>query len=202
MKLAEIIDTFISGEWGNEIPSEDMPNAVFCVRGADIIPISNNEYVNIPQRFISYKALKIKKLQAGDLVIEKSGGSPQQSTGRIIYISNKLIQAKNNIVCSNFCTAIRVKSSWNSKYIYYLWQNIYNSGVFFNYEGKTSGIKNLQLENALTSIEINNISIEKQNKIVKILSNIDKKISINQQINQNLPSLDHSSKVVVIRLAA
>ena len=29
------------------------------------------------------------------------------------------------------------------------WQLLYNSNVFFNYEGKTSGLRNLQFDNAL-----------------------------------------------------
>ena len=35
MNLADIIDTFISGDWGEESPTEDTPNAAYCVRGAD-----------------------------------------------------------------------------------------------------------------------------------------------------------------------
>jgi type I restriction enzyme S subunit len=126
-------------------------------------------------------------LKEGDLVIEKSGGSPTQSTGRVVYISKDLIENIGSIVCSNFCTAIRVKPEWNPLYVYYYWQNIYNRGVFFNFEGKTSGIKNLQLDNALSSIEIEYLPLEKQNKIVVILSAIDSKIAINRQINDNLP---------------
>ena len=128
-------------------------------------------------------------LQAGDLIIEKSGGSPTQSTGRIVYVSDDLIREKGNIVCSNFCTALRVKSEWNPLYVFYYWQNVYNHDAFFNFEGKTSGIKNLQLDNALSAIEIEYLPLENQNKIVASLSAIDEKLKINRQINDNLEAM-------------
>ena len=186
MKLADIIETFISGDWGEETVAEDTPNSVFCIRGADIVPITNHCFKGIPQRFVCDKTIGNKTLKAGDLIIEKSGGSPTQSTGRIVYVSEDLIKAKGNVVCSNFCTAFRVKTGWNPLYVYYYWQNVYNHGAFFNFEGKTTGIKNLQLDNALSAIDIEYLPLEKQNQIVASLASIDEKIKVNRQINDNL----------------
>jgi len=186
MKLADIIETFISGDWGEETVAEDTPNSVFCIRGADIVPITNHCFNGIPQRFVCDKTIENKTLKAGDLIIEKSGGSPTQSTGRIVYVSEDLIKAKGNVVCSNFCTAFRVKTGWNPLYVYYYWQNVYNHGAFFNFEGKTTGIKNLQLDNALSAIDIEYLPLEKQDQIVASLASIDEKIKVNRQINDNL----------------
>ena len=189
MKLADIIDTFITGDWGEESPTQDTPNAAYCVRGADIVPITNHNFTDIPQRYVCDRTKETKLLAAGDLVIEKSGGSPTQSTGRIVYVSEDLIKAKGNVVCSNFCTAFRVKAGWNPLYVYYFWQNVYNHGAFFNFEGKTSGIKNLQLDNALSVIDIEYLPLEKQNQIVASLASIDEKIKVNRQINDNLEAM-------------
>ena len=189
MKLADIIDSFISGDWGEESPTQDTPNAAYCVRGADIVPITNHNFTDIPQRYVCDRTKETKLLAAGDLVIEKSGGSPTQSTGRIVYVSEDLIKAKGNVVCSNFCTAFRVKTDWNPLYVYYFWQNVYNHDAFFNFEGKTSGIKNLQLDNALSAIDIEYLPLEKQNQIVASLASIDEKINVNRQINDNLEAM-------------
>ena len=203
MKLADIIEKFISGDWGEEAPSNDTSNAVYCVRGADIVPITNHNFTEIPQRYVCKRTKETKLLSAGDLIIEKSGGSPTQSTGRIVYVSDDLIKSKGNVVCSNFCTAFRVKSGWNPLYIYYFWQNVYNHGAFFNFEGKTSGIKNLQLDNALSVIDIEYLPLEKQNQIVASLVAIDEKLKINRQINDNLEAmLDRSLREAEARRAA
>ena len=186
MKLADIIETFISGDWGEETVAEDTPNSVFCIRGADIVPIENSEFSAIPIRYVSAKSLKSRSLQEGDIVIEKSGGSPTQSTGRVVYISKELIEDKGDIVCSNFCAAFRIKADWDSKYIYYYLKHIYNAGVFFNFEGKTSGLKNLIMDTAFKSITIEKIAIEQQRSIATILSTLDSKIATNRAINHYL----------------
>ena len=194
MKLSEIIDVFVTGDWGNESSSVESPHAVSCVRGADIVPIGNNEFGKIPLRYISDRSFQQRLLEVGDIVVEKSGGSPTQSTGRAVYISQSLLSARRNIVCSNFCVAFRVKHGWNSYFVYLYWSHLYNSGVFFNFEGKTSGIKNLQLDTALSTIEIEPYPIEEQIRIADCLFSIEKKLQLNRSINHNLPTLDRSLK--------
>ena len=50
MKLIDIIEVFIAGDWGEETYSKETPCAVTCVRRADIIPIS--EY-DLPKEIAS-----------------------------------------------------------------------------------------------------------------------------------------------------
>lgn len=199
MKVKDIIDFFISGDWGEETCSNETPCAVTCVRGADIIPIAENNFTTLPIRYISQQSYSKKCLQVGDIIIEKSGGSPTQSTGRVSFVSQELLDSAGAIVCSNFCIAFRVKKGWNPLYIYYYLQFIYNLGAFFNFEGKTSGLKNLQLDAAFAAIPIEDVSENTQNNIVAILQGLEKKITINRQINQNLLTLDRSSKAEEVR---
>ena len=189
MKIIDTIDCFIPGDWGNETLSEEAPCKVSCIRGADIIPIENNDFSHIPTRYISQQSFDTKCLQAGDIIVEKSGGSPTQSTGRVSFVSQELIDAVGSVVCSNFCVAFRVKRCWNPLYIYYYLQHAYKNGVFFNFEGKTSGIKNLQLEAAYNAVPIEDVNKTTQDSIVIVLDSIQKKMTINRQINQNLEAL-------------
>ena len=156
---------------------------------ADIIPISEYDFSAIPVRYINQQAYAKKCLQVGDIIIEKSGDSPTQSTGRVSLVSQELLDHAGAVICSNFCTAFRVKKGWNPLYVYYYLQFIYNLGAFFNFEGKTSGIKNLQLDAAFAAIPIEDISESIQNNIVAILQGLERKIAINRQINQNLEAM-------------
>ena len=167
--LYDTIAEFISGDWGEEAESPTATQSAFCIRAADVVPIESNDFSAIPQRFVSCSSFSQRQLREGDIVIEKSGGSPTQSTGRVVYISKPLLDAKQNIICSNFCAAIRLKPNWNPYFVYQYWRNIYSSGIFFNYEGKTSGLKNLQLEVALKSIPIPNIDLPTQLRIAGVL---------------------------------
>ena len=189
MNIIDTIELFISGDWGEESYSESTPYKVACVRGADIVPINDSDFSHIPTRYINRQSFETKCLQAGDIVVEKSGGSPTQSTGRVAFISQELIDTVGSVVCSNFCVAFRVKGKWNPRYVFYYLQYIYNNGVFFNFEGKTSGLKNLQLDAAYKAIPIENVDKIHQNKVVAVLDSIHRKIAINRALNQNLEAM-------------
>ena len=186
VRLIDIVEEFVSGDWGEENATAESPCAVSCVRGADIVPISNSRFESIPVRYISAMSLKNRRLTEGDIIIEKSGGSPTQSTGRTVYVSKKLVETKKIIICSNFCQAFRIKQDWNPLYVYYYLQVAYNSGVFFNFEGKTSGLKNLILDSAFQSITIKKVPLEEQDRVANLLSLIDDKIAANHAINDYL----------------
>lgn len=85
MKLIDIIEVFIAGDWGEETYSKETPCAVTCVRGADIIPISEYDFSAIPVRYINQQAYAKKCLQVGDIIIEKSGGSPLNPQGVYLW---------------------------------------------------------------------------------------------------------------------
>ena len=119
MRVLDCIEKFISGDWGDDSYNENSPCKVSCVRGADIVPIESNNFEHIPSRYISQHSYETKCLKASDIVVEKSGGSPTQSTGRVAYISQELIDSVGPIVCSNFCIAFRVKKPWNPIYVFY-----------------------------------------------------------------------------------
>ena len=187
--LIEAVEEFISGDWGSENYLPDFSNEVVCIRGADIEDVQGGIYHAIPVRYISSSSLTNKRLKAGDIVIEKSGGSPTQSTGRTCYISENLLKEKKDVVCSNFCAAFRIKETWDYKYIYYYIQNIYNQGNFFNFEGKTSGIRNLLLDTAFKSIPLQYIDKEDQTKLSRVLECLDQKIALNTRMNAELEAM-------------
>ena len=188
MFLIDTIDHFISGDWGEETLTAESPKATYCVRGADINNVNAHSFYGTPLRYVARSSFDNKHLQAGDIIIEKSGGSPTQSTGRVCFVSQQCIDELHDVVCSNFCAAFRVKEEWNPKYVFYYLQLVYNSGIFFNFEGKTSGLRNLQLENAFKSIPIKHIDRSIQDRVVEVLDCIENKIALSNAINRNLPA--------------
>ena len=170
--LFDTVAEFISGDWGADIESVEAPVLAHCIRAADVEPIEAHNYTTIPTRYLSRKSFTQRQLKFGDIVIEKSGGSPTQSTGRVVYISHALLSAKTNLVCSNFCTAIRLKREWHPYFVFQYWRQVYNAKVFFNYEGKTSGLKNLQLETAMKSIPIPKIDPPTQLRIAGLITSM------------------------------
>ena len=149
--FSDIIDHTLGGDWGKELPIGNYLKKVACIRGADIPSLKKGDKKNLPVRYILNKNYDIKKLLTNDLVIEISGGSPTQSTGRIAHISKYSLECcSENLICTNFCRAIRPQNNF-SMFIFYYWQYLYNKGIFFSYENGTTGIKNLDLNGFITS---------------------------------------------------
>jgi type I restriction enzyme S subunit len=145
-KLSSWIVKQKTGEWGSSAFSENSEVQVICIRGADINALNGAGELNAPTRYISSSKSQ-KFLAPHDIVIEISGGSPTQSTGRAALISHEVSERfENPLVCSNFCKALTLKEPERAHEFLQLWNALYAAGVFFGWEGKTSGIKNLQFD--------------------------------------------------------
>ena len=141
--LSEWIVNDKTGDWGKDQLEGNYTLKVNCIRGADINGLIGQGLLQAPTRYILEKN-KSQLLSPFDFIIEISGGSPTQSTGRMAYITNEsLNRFSNPLIYSNFCKVISLKDERYFFNFAYLWDSIYSAGILFGWEGKTSGIKNL-----------------------------------------------------------
>ena len=161
--FSELIKSTLNGDWGKEAPTGNNTKKVYCIRGADIPEVKAGNKGKMPTRYILSKNFAAKQLAAGDIVVEISGGSPTQSTGRCTAITQSLLDRYDSgMVCTNFCKAMKPKEGY-SLFIYYYWQYLYGKGVFFSYENGTTGIKNLDFSGF---IETETILIPPVDKVI------------------------------------
>ena len=161
--FSELIKSTLNGDWGKEAPTGNNTEKVYCIRGADIPEVKAGNKGKMPTRYILSKNFAAKQLAAGDIVVEISGGSPTQSTGRCTAITQSLLDRYDSgMVCTNFCKAMKPKEGY-SLFIYYYWQYLYGKGVFFSYENGTTGIKNLDFSGF---IETKTILIPPVDKVI------------------------------------
>lgn len=152
--FADLIERTISGDWGKDTATGNNTEMVYCIRGADIPEVKAGNKGKMPTRFILPKNFASKKLVAGDIVVEISGGSPTQSTGRAAVISDALLtRYDKGMVCTNFCKALKPKTGY-SMFVYHYWQYLYDANVFFGYENGTTGIKNLDISGIIDREQI------------------------------------------------
>ncbi len=152
--LAKLISFDKSGDWGSSSQLEDTDIQVLCIRGADINGLKGKTFLTPPVRYIPASS-QHKLLAANDAIIEISGGSPSQSTGRITYVTeHSLSRFELPLITSNFCKAISFKDKRMVYYFANLWETLYDQGAFFGFEGKTSGIKNLLFDSFVNSYYI------------------------------------------------
>jgi type I restriction enzyme S subunit len=188
-KIADWIQSDKNGDWGKEIEEGNYSLKVSCIRGTDINALNGQGDLKPPTRYILTKN-DSKILYSNDLIIEISGGSPTQSTGRMAYLTEETFNRfENPLICSNFCRAITLKSK---KYLYnfaFTWNRLYDNGVFFGYEGKTSGIKNFLFDSFVNSYLEVMPAKEVVEKFYAIMQNIQKKKQFLLAENQKLSSL-------------
>lgn len=176
--LLNLIEKTISGDWGKERTEGMYAEKVLCVRGADIPDIKKGKKGKTPTRYILAKNCSSKKLNCDDIIVEISGGSPTQSTGRAVLVSDTLISQNGNVICTNFCRALRPKKDYGL-YVYYYLDYLYQKGILFSYENGTTGIKNLDLSSFL---ERENVKLPPTEEIMKF-SDFAKRC--HKLINQN-----------------
>ena len=139
--ISSLIKENIGGDWGKEELTGNYQLKVSCCRGADI-----ESMTDLPTRYI-LNSNSSKLLEENDMVVEISGGSPTQATGRCVLISKEILNSfDNKLICSNFCQALSISEKDYVSYFYHMWKMFYDSDIFFNFEGKTSGIKNFQYD--------------------------------------------------------
>lgn len=146
--LDDLISDTISGDWGKEAPQGNYSEKVVCIRGADIPEIASGKKGKPPIRYILKNNAEKKRLSKGQIIIEISGGSPTQSTGRTALITHELVNiAGRPLICTNFCRALSMKKELYVTFVYSMLQYLYNKDLFFLYENGTTGIKNLDTNN-------------------------------------------------------
>jgi len=188
-KMSGWVDIDKSGDWGKEELEGNYTKKVICFRGADINGLNGLAELKPPVRYILEKNSS-KILKSHNLIIEISGGSPTQSTGRLAFITDATIKRfEYPLICSNFCKPISIR---NKKLLYnfvYYWNSLYDNGIFFGYEGKTSGIKNLLLDSFLSSYSTVVPDEKVVNQFYDIMESIQEKKQIALAENQKLSSL-------------
>lgn len=188
-KVIDIIQKPISGEWGDE-PEQDDGELVKVIRTTNFTNIGRIDLEKeVVIRRIKHDLVSSKKLLPGDIIIEKSGGSPTQPVGRVVYFDND----DEDYLCNNFTSILRAKEGTNSKYLLYFLLYQHLSKKTLRFQNKTTGIINLQLKNYLESSLIPIPSILTQEKIVEILDKaqelIDKRKEQIEKLDEFIQSI-------------
>ena len=184
--FSNLIEKTISGDWGKDSPSGNNTEMVYCIRGADIPEVRAGNKGKMPTRYILPKNYAAKQLVDGDIVVEISGGSPTQSTGRAAAVSNALLaRYDKGMICTNFCKALKPRAGY-SMYVYYYWQYLYDRNIFFSYENGTTGIKNLDINGFIETEPITIAPEDLVEKFDAVCQTVFSKIYANGMENEQL----------------
>ena len=190
IQLSDYIVESVAGDWGIEFDdeSEDYTKCL-VVRATEFDNIYN---LNLNNSRVKYRYIKTEKLEkidikTDDLLIEKSGGSPDQPVGRISIITQDMVD--NHQLCySNFIHKIRVDSTvLDPQYMFCYLKVMHNIKLTESMQSQTNGIRNLIMKEYLQQpiivpiTEFGDIDINKQIEIADHIANIRLKAKQLQQ---------------------
>ena len=121
---------------------------VGVIRNANFTKDCKLDYTNIAYLDVEIKQYEKRKLQCGDIIVEKSGGSDNQPVGRTILFERK----DGDYSFSNFTSVLRIYDGYPAlpAFLNMFLQSIYQTGVTKRMQTQTTGIHNLIFDQFLT----------------------------------------------------
>lgn len=181
-KLGEVCNK-LNGLWKGKKPPYVK---VGVIRNANFTKDFSLNFDNIEYLDVEKRQFENRKLQQGDLIVEKSGGSEKQPVGRAVLFNKE----EGEYSFSNFTSVLRIKdkSQFQSDFLYKYLLFIYQRGDTKKMQNATTGIHNIEFEKYL-DINIPYIPLSEQQQIVSRLdaafAHIDElKANAEKQLNE------------------
>lgn len=167
----------INGLWRTDEDVETIE--VMVIRStefSDFGKISFDKLESMPVKQSQYKS---RKLLPNDIIVERSGGGPDQPVGRVCFFEN----TDGEYSFSNFTSCVRLKNSKVvlPKYLFYYLQYYWEMKGTDRIQNQTTGIRNLDYD-LYKRIKVPLSEIDNQKVIVKSIEEIQSEINL--QISQ------------------
>ena len=189
--LQDIISYAIGGDWGyNPEESIDDSTLAYCIRGSEIKEWNKNRGKTAVIRRIKNSSLENRKLEIGDILLEISGGGPEQPVGRVLYIDEETIKTQDNhpIVCTNFFRRLHLNDTVCSRYVYYYLHFFYIIGNTISLQGGSNNLRNLKFKD-YQLIRIPLPSLTEQKQIAEKLDKLFDQIETIKEASNKIPEL-------------
>lgn len=190
--LKEAITNSYAGEWGEDpIDFEPNPDYELCyvVRNTNFHKDFNLDFSDVAQRYIKKSKAEKIALKKGDILIEKSGGSPIQPVGRVALVDD--LPFDKPVVFSNFLQKMEVnKELFLPEYIFVYLQALYKTGYMDFIQNQTTGIKNLRLDDFFKILIIKPSIAEQKKVAMKAIESREEAKGLLEKAKTILASID------------
>ena len=164
-RIRDLLTDDTPGYWGTA-PSES--GSIAVLRSTNLRENEKLNYDNVVCRTYPEKKVVQKKLEPGDILLERSGGGPNKPVGRIAYFQNE-----GRFGFTNFMQRLRPDHNLvYGKFLACVLSYLHASGVTSLMQQATTGIRNLNYKEYL-SHQLSIPPIPEQRKIAAILSSVD-----------------------------
>ena len=168
-RLGATTQRIVAGTWGHDPTGRD---DIACVRVADF----DRKRLGVDLRKPTLRSVPAgerqgRLLEAGDLLLEKSGGGDQQPVGTVVQFDHE-----EEAVASNFIGRMRVRRQNSARYVLYLHSVLYTIRLTVRSIKQTTGIQNLDVGGYLSEC-VPLPPLSEQIAIARFMDAADRRIS-------------------------
>lgn len=136
--MKDLLSDSFAGEWGDECGEILTP----VLRTANFNEDGSLDYDSPAYRCIPERKVRAKRMRRGDIILEKSGGTPNRPVGIMAYYDSD-----DEALCSNFNQILRFDAgSVNPFFMFHQLRWLRGKGAFAQYTRRTTGLQNLQMK--------------------------------------------------------
>ncbi|MEZ8694376.1 restriction endonuclease subunit S [Vibrio splendidus] len=190
-QLKNLLSFVLGGDWGKDADYQgDDFESVFCIRGTEFKNWSKEKGITSVERKVKKASAQKRALQIGDILIEISGGGPDQPVGRTVLIDEDALKHYPDYpkVCTNFIRLARPSDTIDSRYLNYYLRSFYASGEVVNYQGGSNNLRNLKFKEYET-IEVPVAPSSEQKVIANKLDSLLAKVETAQARLDKIPTI-------------
>lgn len=152
-RLEDLIIFALGGDWG-KAPDHDDPEYVHvrCIRASEISDWDTQKGSTAALRRVKSRSLESRELREGDIIVEISGGGPEQPVGRTVLIDRAALAVDPDTpkICTNFFRLARPANDISSAYLNLYLQHFHATGRVRAYQGGSNNLRNLKFAEYLT----------------------------------------------------
>ncbi|MBR5982201.1 MAG: restriction endonuclease subunit S [Bacteroidales bacterium] len=187
VRLKDLPIEEINGLWKTEDSDSIEISVIRSTEFSDYGAICFDKLEPMPVKISQYKT---RKLLHSDIIVERSGGGPDQPVGRVCYFEKE----DGEYSFSNFTSCIRVSNNnvILPKYLFYFLEYYWEMGGTDRIQNQTTGIRNLDYE-LYKMIKVPMLTIDEQKQAINVIDQIQQsifasktQIEQSQQIKQEL----------------
>lgn len=173
--LGDMFAVSTPGHWGDE---PDSDGNILVLRSTNFRKAGGLVYETAAKRQFDERKLIQKRLQRGDIILERSGGSPAQPVGRA-----RRFDAEGCYSASNFMQIMRAADQVDDWFACYLLDYIYDQGLTEALQKATTGIRNLDFK-AFLDLPVLVPPLDEQRRIAEVLRSVDEAIAATLATNK------------------
>ena len=194
VKLRDLLESWDAGAWGE--PAKQIGTLVLRstnFKSGGVISFEDLASLEIDKRIVA-----AKKLSPGDILLERSGGGPQQPVGRVAAFSGR--EGNENFICGNFISRLVPKRELiDSEYLMYVLLFWHISGQTEKLQTATTGIRNLQMAQYLDRPFDIPADVEEQKRIAaKIKAKLEKVESARQALESQMTETSRLADAIIM----